>query len=760
MPPPPPAFALDNTENGDANRSFVSQLQDFGSTSHDQHDAHKITPNIQQHPENDWMATLLDLQRQHSNLIAQQQANLALQSHLQRQINFCLATRSGINRQNTAHLSGQEFSYQNAPVPHGSGQEFNGFTIPHLPDCFGPDETLGKGYMPHPQSSEPPLASPKFRYDDEVQGDNSIQSMMRSHDASRSIKENFAAYKSVRKQIPPPIPFQPVENYDGFQRRSSIADGQHLTAPNSAVIPPSPTPMEIDNPYLSQVENALADDVRRLIETLPRESLQSVIFKTLTDNSLSDIQRGKIRRHIMDSFQRIPSYHDLVKNPEESLQWATLLTANGGQFKTVGSMGTFSLPVECIANVLRYLPLKDVLTLLLGTCRSLRALFGHMNIWSNVTIDSRGGSFGVGGFRRLLRRLPETSIRKLTIDTTPVDMKKAQDILEVLVHKKQWNITSLHIVGKKATQQMLTLIIRRLWSESIKVLSVHDVPTATDGNLVTKCIVSYLPNLKRLRLEGTLDTLSLKQLSGLRAGPERARTLGDNRITHLSFAGPKSTMDWENIATFGELFPELEELFVACIPGSGEGKKWEKKWGIPQTGASKSGAASGINYRHPTPAEINWTPMLRLRYFAVEHIAEPISKKEAKVQENIHTAYLWALINGSKDTLERLEINRGEEKIPTDGKGKGHWHIPWHCFVGVYDPVPNHQPEPAHLIMPNIKTVVFYKCEGLPTSAEEKEKGAQKQWISELRNILPNVEGWDETVGKMALARNAGAGGW
>jgi hypothetical protein len=61
--------------------------------------------------------------------------------------------------------------------------------------------------------------------------------------------------------------------------------------------------------------------------------------------------------------------------------------------------------------------------------------------------------------------------------------------------------------------------------------------------------------------------------------------------------------------------------------------------------------------------------------------------------------------------------------------------------------------------MPNIKTVGFYKCEGLPTSAE-KEKGAQKQWICELRNILPNVEGWDETVGKMALARNAGAGGW
>jgi len=299
----------------------------------------------------------------------------------------------------------------------------------------------------------------------------------------------------------------------------------------------------------------------------------------------------------------------------------------------------------------------------------------------NVTIDPRGGSFGVGGLRRLLRLLPETSIRKLTFDTTSVDMKKAQDILEVLVHKKQWNIASLHIVGKKATQQMLSLIIRRIWSESIKVLSVHDVPTATDGNLVTKCIVSHMPNLKRLRLEGSLDTLSLKQLSGLRGGPERARSLGDNRITHLSFAGPKSTMDWETIATFGELFPELEELFIACIPGSSEGRKWERKWGLIQTSASKSGsgseAAAGratstrINYRHPTPAQIGWIPMLRLRYFGVEHIAEPTCKKEAKGQENIHTAYLWALILGSKDTLERLEINRGEEKIPSDGKGKG-----------------------------------------------------------------------------------------
>jgi hypothetical protein len=62
--------------------------------------------------------------------------------------------------------------------------------------------------------------------------------------------------------------------------------------------------------------------------------------------------------------------------------------------------------------------------------------------------------------------------------------------------------------------------------------------------------------------------------------------------------------------------------------------------------------------------------------------------------------------------------------------------------------------------MPRIRTVVFYKCEGLPTGVLDKKRGFLKQWVSELRNVWPGVEGWDETAGKMALARNAGAGGW
>lgn len=56
--------------------------------------------------------------------------------------------------------------------------------------------------------------------------------------------------------------------------------------------------------------------------------------------------------------------------------------------------------------------------------------------------------------------------------------------------------------------------------------------------------------------------------------------------------------------------------------------------------------------------------------------------------------------------------------------------------------------------------MVFYKCEGLPTGVLDKKRGFLKQWVSELRNVWPGVEGWDETAGKMALARNAGAGGW
>jgi hypothetical protein len=351
MPPPPPlAFVLGNADDNDDNddsRPFIHQLRDFGRTSHDQSETHQTNPDTQQQPTNDWVGTLLDLHHQQSNLIAQQQANLALQSHLQRQINSCLAIRARINGQDDPQPSGQEFSPSNISGLQGSRQECNKFTIPPPPDCFGLDEKLSNGPTPRPQFASSPPVSDNFHYNDEVQGDNSLLSMLRNHDAS--IKENVANYKS-RKQIPPPDPFQQMEDYGGFQRRCSTANELPMS-PGSTVLQPSPKPMEIDNPYISHVENALADDIRRLIETLPRESLQSVIFKTLTDNNLTGTQKGGIRRHILDSFQRMPGYQDLVKDPRVSLQWATLLTADGGQFKTIGSMGTFNLPTECeLAN--------------------------------------------------------------------------------------------------------------------------------------------------------------------------------------------------------------------------------------------------------------------------------------------------------------------------------------------------------------------------------------------------------------------------
>ena len=311
-----------------------------------------------------------------------------------------------------------------------------------------------------------------------------------------------------------------------------------------------------------------------------------------------------------------------------------------------------------MANIISFLPFKSVLTMTHSVCRTFYLMAGHSQLWARIPIETHPDEHGISlqGFLRFLKWLPESCMRMFTFDAAFFDHTVAQDVLDVLTRTKQFNIHSLHIVGKKATHVTAQTVVRRLWAEKITTLSVTDViQSKFDVESLIKMTMSFLPNLQRLRMEGLVRREALFELSALRRQFKTETgdpILGDNRLTHLSFTGKNGVLAWDDIKNFGKWFPELESFFVSCITGS---DPWEEKYALPPS------PESSLKYRHPTSFDIGWIPITRLKFFGVEHIGEPLQKSKTKAQENIHSAYLWALIHGSDSTLERLEISRGEE---------------------------------------------------------------------------------------------------
>lgn len=110
---------------------------------------------------------------------------------------------------------------------------------------------------------------------------------------------------------------------------------------------------------------------------------------------------------------------------------------------------------------------------------------------------------------------------------------------------------------------------------------------------------------------------------------------------------------------FGEWFPHLEALFTHTILG--ESEKWRLKYGTILEDDSTT-----FTCKHPEPEEMGWKAMIGLKSFGVEILCDTKAAREfVCTYENVHTAFLWALVKGSADSLRRLELNnRGFE-----GKG-------------------------------------------------------------------------------------------
>jgi len=315
-----------------------------------------------------------------------------------------------------------------------------------------------------------------------------------------------------------------------------------------------------------------------------------------------------------------------------------------------------------LSHLLTYLPLRDILALFLRTCRTFRAFFDLKEVWSKALIDPKDTFKSATAFSQFVRRLPETSIRKFTIDFNVFGIEGAVELADLLIRRKHWELHSLHIVGRKLSHASLNLILRRLWSGAFKVLSVHDMSVnKLDANQVTKAVVSHAPNVEKLRFDGSLDLESLESLSGLRSG---GLVMSDNRITHLSFLGAwRSAIHWGELRCFGTWFPNLERLYVACIVSS---PYWVETLGV-------DGSVDSL--RTPTAEEIHWLSIPRLRSFSVEHLGELDIQTVSNPPENVHAAYLWAMVEGSKDTLERLEIGPPRSEVESK-KGEHHLKHP------------------------------------------------------------------------------------
>jgi hypothetical protein len=346
-------------------------------------------------------------------------------------------------------------------------------------------------------------------------------------------------------------------------------------------------------------------------------------------------------------------------------------------------------------------------------------MFSQREIWSNVPIENKKGLFNTNGFLAFLQRLPETSIRQLTIDLSVFENTGTLALVDMLGRKKQWQIDSLHVVGRKVTPAILGQIIRRLWPRNLRILSVHDVQGAKiDAIGASKALAGAVPKLTHLRLEGAVDHDSLKRLSSISTGLEQAQILGSNRLTHLSLVGVRATVNWDTFGCFGAWFPELEQLYLFAVLGC---ERWVKDFAIgepvpfevpanfgepgglghfeqpaePEPCGAHGGAgayggidASGapgepavsqnstfdpkchtVTYRTPLREEIKFIPIQRLRSLAIEHFEEAGDKKLAKSQEKVHMAHFWTLIEGCKDSLQRLEIGPADERFFETKKG-------------------------------------------------------------------------------------------
>jgi hypothetical protein len=66
--------------------------------------------------------------------------------------------------------------------------------------------------------------------------------------------------------------------------------------------------------------------------------------------------------------------------------------------------------------------------------------------------------------------------------------------------------------------------------------------------------------------------------------------------------------------------------------------------------------------------------------------------------------------------------------------------------------------------MPNIKTVSFLHCDGLPQFNKKKNTPPPgNKWLNELRIIYPSVNGLDErscSSAETILSANLGSGSW
>jgi hypothetical protein len=87
------------------------------------------------------------------------------------------------------------------------------------------------------------------------------------------------------------------------------------------------------------------------------------------------------------------------------------------------------------------------------------------------------------------------------------------------------------------------------------------------------------------------------------------------------------------------------------------------------------------------------------------------------------------------------------------------WNIQWHCFMGSRQSTTASNGGsstqtlqfPIHIQMPKIKSVVFFRCEGIPKGAKKKQTSppSPSKWLCELREIYPSVDGLDERMASM-----------
>ncbi|KAA8912413.1 hypothetical protein FN846DRAFT_903556 [Sphaerosporella brunnea] len=553
--------------------------------------------------------------------------------------------------------------------------------------------------------------------------------------------------------------------------------------------------------------NRVGRQINSLIDTMPRRALESSILRFLTHESIPELVKANIRGYFVRNM-RLP-LENLVRELDLSPIWATQNSETPIAF-AYGSMGTFNVTPNCLAIILGYLPLLDVLRLLLSTCRTLRGLFNCQEVWAKVCVENKKSLFTTNGFLAFLRRLPESSIRILTLDLSIMEHHNTMSVLDTLNRKKHWRINSLHVVGRKVTAGILNQIVRRLWSDNIRILSIHDtLGGRMDVKDAIQKIYTFLPRLEKFRVEGVADYNTVKLISNLGTKLDsEQRIVGVNTLTHLSFVGVKSMIDWAVVAEFGLWFPALEELYIHNIVG---GSKWLGLFAIHEPVHSGEQANPDsqdtelksylIRYRDALPGEIRIRHMPRLRSLVIELFGE--DKAMAKKQETLHMAHFWSLIECCRGTLERLELGRTDERffdtkrsrrsdavtdllkfVPQAHQGippppiilpkleylfLSCWNIQWHCFVGSKTPAAGSAAQqivqfPAHLQIPRIRNVAFFHCDGLPGAISKKKAPTPvtSTWLRELREHYPNVQGRDEGTASMEtiFADNLGAGSW